>query len=50
MNQLIEESIIEEDPSCACHTLNLVVKGTLDPDKAKVPECLIRDLVQLFVT
>ena len=47
VNQLLEQNIVEEDPSCACHTFNLVVKNALDP---KVPDSLTSDLVHLFCT
>eukprot|EP00731_Ephydatia_muelleri_P021588 Em0014g179a len=48
VNQLVEQDIIEEDPSCACHTFNLVVKSAIDPDRTKVAESSTRDLVHLF--
>ena len=35
VKQLLEQNIVEEDPSCACHTFSLVVKNALDP---KVPD------------
>ena len=45
VNHLLEQNIVEEDPSCACHTFNLVVKNALDP---KVPDSLTNDLVHLL--
>ena len=48
VNQLLEKNVIE-DPSCACHSFNLVVKGALDPGKAKVLQYSTRDLHSVFV-
>lgn len=47
VNQLLEQDIVEEDPSCACNTFSLVVKNALDP---KVPNSSTSDLVHLFHT
>ena len=47
VNQLLEENVAEEDPSCACHTFSLVVKNAIDP---KVGGSSTTDLVQLFRT
>ena len=47
VNQLLEENVAEEDPSCACHTFSLVVKNAINP---KAGGSLTTDLVQLFRT
>ena len=41
VKQLLEENIVEETPSCACHTFNLVIKDAVDPCKKKVSKYYI---------
>ena len=45
LKKLLEENIIEETPSCACLTFNLVIKDALDPCKKKVSKYYIVGII-----
>ena len=44
-----QDNIIEETPSCACHTFNLVIKDVVDPCKKKVSEYTLLFVLSLHV-
>lgn len=33
VQQLLDEDMVEENPACACHTFNLIIKQAIDPSK-----------------
>ena len=33
VQQLLDEDVVEENPACACHTFNLIVKHAIDASK-----------------
>ena len=35
VQQLLDEDVVEENPACACHTFNLIVKHAIDPSKTQ---------------
>ena len=49
VKQLLEDNIIEETPSCACHTFNLVIKDAVNPCKKKVSEYTLLFVLSLHV-
>lgn len=35
VQQLLDEDVVEENPACACHTFNLIIKQAIDPSKTQ---------------
>lgn len=35
VQQLLDENVVEENPGCACHIFNFIIKQAIDPSKTQ---------------